>query len=278
MLALAFATPIRHCLFTGARLPAHFLLQFGVGIHPYTGKQWHLPTLAAKAAKEQKSNTTEAQYGAESDSQQEHETLSTPPGLPPRTLSRTYFLSSQRALKHMSRLAPSRQHAILPFRWKASGVIVSRCPVWREDMAEFSLKLMRMHAVQGLQRLADRTSRIYLVPCKSWEEISLRSNVAAVLWMGPIAAAEFGTQQVEGFTREERAGRDSAPPLYAMIAYKEKYVPVYNLETLLGSQAVMNLKKALPGVMNESLVVLKAKRMTVDLQMQLWKLMGYMAS
>ncbi|KAI9817863.1 MAG: hypothetical protein M1827_000982 [Pycnora praestabilis] len=41
--ALAIDTPVRFCGITGARLPQHFLIKFGLKAHPKTGMPWYLP-------------------------------------------------------------------------------------------------------------------------------------------------------------------------------------------------------------------------------------------
>ena len=68
------------------------------------------------------------------------------------------------------------------------------------------------------------------------------------------------------------------PPPYAMVEYRSSgHLPIYNLPALLGPEQLyelQNISKSFEG----TLAVIKRKQNTTDCQMQLWKLMGYMAA
>ncbi|KAG8526863.1 uncharacterized protein KY384_008292 [Bacidia gigantensis] len=285
--AQALATPARQCLFTGIRLPSYFLFRFGIATHPEIGTHWQLPSLAAEiAAREEAAAIKKAKsLGADwSREIQEQPTVGKKPEsdslenlrLPSRTLGGKYFISSYKALDYISvrSSSGSRYLSMFPQRMKAGGVIQPAKTVWREDMADFCLRLMRREIVESIEKLAARTSRIYFVPCLDWVDVSKKPNVAAVLWLGNSRAKGVDGEELEA-TGGERGGQH--PPPYAMATYKGKYVPIYNLEVLLGSDLVEKLKRTLPNVMSESLAVVKGKNLTVNLQMQLWKLTGYVS-
>ena len=140
-------------------------------------------------------------------------------------------------------------------------------------MANFTMELMRQKVVQGIVSLSDRLSAIYIVPCKDWDEVGLKPQVGSVLWLG----RQRSDGDKEGADDIERAFEGEGPPPYAMVEYRGKRIPVYNLKTLLGQQHLHDIREKCPAIRDSSLVVLKGRNLSVDLQMWLWKLMGYLA-
>lgn len=76
----------------------------------------------------------------------------------------------------------------------------------------------------------------------------------------------------------------AAPPPYAMIKSKNSlrshYIPIFNLPHLLGAEHFASLQASLSfsGTQgNMIMAIIKKKQRTVNLQMELWKLMGYLA-
>ncbi|KAL9128108.1 MAG: hypothetical protein Q9217_003161 [Psora testacea] len=287
--AHALASPLRYCLLTGARLPKHFLLDFGLATHPETGAKWHLPRLTAELAEEnndaKKASPLEQESAGdgESDSpdednpklsqQQKQDPVPSPAKqLPPRTISGTHFLSSYAALKRVSKLGPAQYRNLMPYRWKEESVIKLNEIVWREDMAEFTLELMRKRAVQGLERCVGLRSG-YVVECESWETVRWKQQGACVLWMGRGSEHERKMGDEEGMGGKEAS---SLPP-YAVVMYHGKNIAVYNLPTLLGREHLGGLRGKFPKVLGEELAVVRRKNLTVQLQMDLWKLMSYLA-
>ena len=272
--AHALATPPRCCLLTKARLPSYFLLQFGLATHPETEQKWHLPTLAAvNAAAGAEDGAHEGEkFGVDGDTLLDSKNqveVTGPQALPPRTLSGTHFLSSWTALKHVTRLQPARYRGLLPHRWREDGAFKVNEVVWREDMADYTLGLMREKAVNQIKRLADRKSAMYMVPCEEWEDVKKKSQVGAVLWVGG------DDDRLDSEEAEE--SKPVEPPLYAMLHVSGIDLPVYNARSLLGQQHLDNLRSQLPAIFNKELVTVKGKRLTVQLQLWLWKLTGYLA-
>ena len=141
-------------------------------------------------------------------------------------------------------------------------------------MAEFVLELMRKKAVQDILHLTYRTSAMYIVSCNSWDDVRLKPQVGAVLWLR-MPKAEDGAEKESG--REEIKQRQDGPPLYAMVEYHGSQIPVYNLKTLLGEQHLSRLIDERPKTLDSGLAAVKAKNLTVNLQQWLWKMMGYLA-
>ena len=88
-----------------------------------------------------------------------------------------------------------------------------------------------------------------------------------------VAAAEVPTVETAA---KASASEEQEPPFYAMVRYKSHFIPIYNLPQLLGSEHVAHLRTISPKLKG-TMAVLKKKTRTVPAQMELWKLMGYMA-
>lgn len=67
------------------------------------------------------------------------------------------------------------------------------------------------------------------------------------------------------------------PPFYAMVSYRSKYVPIYNLPALLGTKHMETFRKLGSNWVEEELVFVRQRQKTIELQIALWRLMGYMA-
>ena len=141
-------------------------------------------------------------------------------------------------------------------------------------MADFTLELMRRKAVREILRLTSRTSAMYVVPCNSWDDVGFKAQIGAVLWLRkPREVDGTETENSEEDVKQQQDG----PPLYAMARYHGNHIPIYNLRTLLGEQHLFRLRDERPGILDSDIAAVKAKNLTVDLQLGLWKLLGYLA-
>lgn len=155
----------------------------------------------------------------------------------------------------------------MPYRWKEDPALKISEIVWREDMATFVLSMLRDSVTQGLAYLASRPAA-YIAACKDCDKISVHVQISAVLWLGP--DSETSAQDLSSASRE-----DQGPPPYAMHYYKSCYMPYYNLLTLLGPTHVRALRESNPNQFSSQFAIIKAKRTTVKVQLELWKLLGY---
>lgn len=140
-------------------------------------------------------------------------------------------------------------------------------------METFVLELMRRRCVEHLTDLASM-KRGYLVGCVDWEDASSKPSVGAFLWTGGNEndprdrPADFATLDL-GMEGGLKGGERK----------RKRKVPVYNLRTLLGLEKLAELREQLPnGLFARDVIAVKHKKMTVELQMQLWKLQGYIAN
>ncbi|KAH6686475.1 hypothetical protein F5X68DRAFT_276477 [Plectosphaerella plurivora] len=235
-------------------LPRYFLQDFKVVAHPETKRPWWTPgDLDAIPEHDNipEDETSEA-YGAPQRLKSQH----SPVG----------YISAHKGLIHSLGASRSKnrlggQHIAMivsRVRFTRNGIIPKL--VWRPDMDEFVLDEMRRRIVDDLLHLA-RLDREHLMPCPGWEEINKDvSQRGCVLWRAA-------------------AGGDPPGPLAVLDiegASFERSVPVHNLDALLGPD---HLKRLIEGadMFSDNALVLVRKKMSLRVQMRLWKLQGYLA-
>lgn len=262
--AQALATPVRSCSLTNVRLPSHFLLDFGLAPHPRTGKPWQIPKLALDP------NVTTpgdaSKFDRPASASYKDDVATNPSGSstkrPARAVAGNHVISQKAAITFVSNIKRKSFFQMVPHRWKLDTRFKTDDLVWREDMDDFILELMRKKAVKLLQYLSSRPSA-YIVKCEGYEDIQNKQQPGAVLWLGKPENEEILS------TGEE------PPPPYAMVKYRSAHhLPLYNLPAILGMEYLRQLRVSSNNC-NEALAVIKQKRNTLDLLMHLWKLMGY---
>ena len=143
-------------------------------------------------------------------------------------------------------------------------------------MDTFVLNTLRDNVARRLAYLASSNAS-YISSCRDHEHISKHHQVGAVLWLGPSSGDTVETVVPKEDETATGNLRDLGPPPYAMHHYKNHYIPVYNLLTLLGSTKLRGLRESSSSHFGEEYAVIKAKRLTVEVQLELWKLLGYLA-
>lgn len=188
----------------------------------------------------------------------------------------TSYLASQGVLRQVSKLPESRYRSLMPYRWKQDSNFKVADIIWREDMDTFVLEILRENVARRLAYLASSTAA-YISSCRDHEHISKHHQVGAVLWLGPKSenTVEPGFSDKDGAATGDFG--ELGPPPYAMHHYKNHYIPVYNLLTLLGAAKLRNLRETSSYHFGDQYAVIKMKRLTVEVQLELWKLLGYLA-
>lgn len=184
-------------------------------------------------------------------------------------------------------------------------------------MDDFVLEQLREHTVRVLEYAATSFASHLHNKNHGNKPRLQRSNLAAVLWLGKPAKSdtaslippkhpaymETATVQSDSIIspaqdhqeHEEEPGRSATsdalpptpeedpsittdpPPFYAMVSYRSKLVPIYNLPSLLGSKHLDTLRKLGSNWAEEELVFVRQRQKTIELQVALWRLMGYLA-
>jgi len=225
-----------------------------------------------------------------------------PPAVPP-TLQKVYLLSSHAALTHVGALSRGPFTRLLPYRWKGHFGESLKTSVWREDMADFVLKLLRKRVVSWLLSVES------LVPVSDWQvkEGWVPGDVAAVLWMRdlwsglvrskmgdvsdvsePPLGAVARAGGVGGVGRWEKV--DGAGKVGGLASVSRNNgegetkrvegatVPVFNLPLLLGEEGMGELwrgKGAYYHRRRHSMQGLEKNRLSARLVGMLWSLVRY---
>lgn len=249
--ALALATPIRKCRMTEVHLPKFFLQDFKMIAHPDTGKSWFMPrSLTNKRSGEDHTpGVGPTQYTISS-----RRLL-----LAMQTADSGYIKMWAGAGKEFAHTVPFQEQNYMRYRKAVKSAATS----FRPDMHDFVLELMRRRTLEELIQLVE-LRKGYLVGCTGWEDALVKPQVAAFLWMGEEGPTEFATMDV---------GSDEI----GQGVKKKRKVPVHNLGALLGEEKLAELRGRFDRIFERELVMLRHKRMTVELEMKLWKLEGYLA-
>ncbi|KAG6055810.1 hypothetical protein E4U17_002718 [Claviceps sp. LM77 group G4] len=249
--AQALATPIRRCCRTNVMLPRYFLQDFEVVQQPSKDSLWWAPgTLAFKDLA-----TTSKHSKSPTDS-----TCRRRSPVTGYMLSRNIVFGVGKAgnqkKTHGPNLAGSRTGMAMSPR-------ISKA-VWREDMGDAVLKLMRCLATDAL--IAASIHRKHqdlqnLQPCK-WEEVGDVKLRGCVLWLRGEEKAEVpvATMKVDG----AKYGQTMA---------------VHDLNWILGVEEVQRLKGSSETFKNHDVLVLRQEQSEsiMALHLLLWKLQGYLA-
>ncbi|KAI9874117.1 MAG: hypothetical protein M1830_010179 [Pleopsidium flavum] len=281
--AQALATPVRKCIVTGARVPTFFQIEFRVSNHPDTGRPWFVPggldqpqaQLTQPTNNSQVTNRHAIEREAAGITSTHLRSLKIPSSnsvLPfvPLT-SRAYMLARQPLL----RLVSEKTRRIVgiprltPRRWKMERKDI----VWREDMDAFVLNMLRRTIVGKLKYLWHRKSGYLSRSREGFDGIQQSKNVGALLWIGTPSAF---SEAAKDCSKENPLGA-RGPPALAMADYHGRYVPIYNLRTMLGDELVNALRWE-SNLFDLGVIILKARSNTVRTEMLLWKLQLYLAT
>lgn len=260
--------------------------------HPETGVPWYVPRSLA-LAKKGEPQLLEKQPDLELEHKEDMEQSSQSKNAPAEFTSAlgytVYILASQHILRAMQdpkgygRKQSKKTRGIripqngppsrfIPDRYRQSKSVAKFLSAagWREDMHEFVLRLMRRRIVENLVALAN-LKRGYVVGCSGWEDALAKPQIGAFLWTGGAGEMEEGMDSPPEFaTLDVTHGRKEES--------KTKKIPVHNLRRLLGKEKLAELQETLPsGIFERDVVVLKHKQQAVDVEMQLWKLQGFLA-
>ena len=256
--ALALATPLRMCQYTKLVLPNFFLQNFNLMEHPKTKDPWYVPRSLTSKHTSLGNKVTD-------------EKISEKPDCTPTIGPKVYTAARKSVIRSLS---PGKWRALAPPRlrsMKASMKTLEKAG-WRDDMDGFVLELMRRRLVEGLVYLVG-LKRGYVVGCVDWEDAIRKPQVGAILW----------TRRAdnEGIVEVETEQVNYGPPEFATLdlgTHKKRKIPVHNLRMLLGTEKLQELRGQCPsGVFDKELVGLRHRNNTVELQLRLWKLQGYLA-
>lgn len=185
----------------------------------------------------------------------------------PRRAPITSYMLSRRSLVDMVG-GPNKKYLALLLAVRSGMAIApdSKNAVWREDMGDMLLQMMRKQATDALavrgNRLHEPKHR-FLEPCASWKDVEAVRLRGCVLWLPEKkekGAYQYATLDIEG------------------AQYGRKML-VHNLHWLLGEREVQRLRDSAQLFRDGEIFVLKQWGSTsmMKLHLLLWRLQGYLA-
>ena len=285
MIAQALATPNRLCCATRLHLPRFFLQDFSIVSHPETGKPWWVsPSLApaqqqglptAQAGKKLDRNAPASSQGPATRASN-NKKVAGPTGY---ALSRqAFFKEFRKDSRHVYSNA-HRRNLLRPSCSSQAFSNVLSTSVWRDDMDTFLLELMRRRIVEGLLYLSGlcEQERKYLVRCKDWEDVQNHKHVGCVLWLSePVSATEGSSPRPVPPTEHGRTEPGQLATMDVKEGQFDTKLTVHNLKYLLGDEHLEGLRSK-SAILSQGSIVLLCRKRTIQLQLRLWKLQGYLA-
>ncbi|KAH8815932.1 hypothetical protein F5884DRAFT_666913 [Xylogone sp. PMI_703] len=273
--ALALSTPIRRCAVTKIAMPSYFLQDFNLISDPTTGKPWYMPRSLARRRNFPQEHAPENDDSVTSELAHREQLSNTPtPTLGPRvyTLSRKSLLrllvtKKSGYEKQWQRFPAQRMLAVRQF------IGIKHKLSWREDMDDFVLELLRRRAVESLTYISHLKGR-YLSRTVDWESALKKPQTGAFLWLG-----KEGIRQGKN-TFQGGDETTAIPPEFATLQLgktKRHKVPVHNLLLLLGENHLEKLRTVHTVFGESEILAVRNRKLTIELQLQLWKLQGYLA-
>lgn len=300
--AVALASPVRMCSVTGTRLPRAFLNDYELVERSNSDKLWFLPTsLVRDELRKSQSTTRLAQFQnrtgrtATEAGDDRRSSITTVRAKTLRIAARlpllkkiTEFLASSNGKKKSS---VSR---IVPTRWKYPLGPITRDVevkmIWREDMADLTLRAMRRDAVKKLESVcsrfdeASRTSNDPLLPLEveeySGEGISRACTALKDLdrlECGAVLVIDFPERQIsstEGDRPSDHILKSTLPDLVTL-AGKSSKVPIFDLTALLAKDDLTRVKQYLPQPEVNAFFLRPQDAVDVEATLSLWKLRNF---
>ncbi|KAI5924402.1 hypothetical protein F4810DRAFT_141773 [Camillea tinctor] len=283
--AKALATSIRLCTASKTRLPRFFLQEFKLLSHPETQQPWWVPRSLAPGqppphlARDE--NSTKNKLGTKEYNPSWDEDSSPAAGQPDKGDKLIYAPAGHvLARKDLIHSFTVKKSGFDNHNKKIYGPLTSpyknlqKKAIWREDMDEFMLDLMRDDICSFIHHLAkvsfymgvDRVSERHIVPFTNWDDLNV-SIQGAVLWFGD-----------NGEATDPDSARQQPGPLATYDVKNgaiQETILVHNMPLLLGAELAEKLKTESIGL-NEGTMFYLAGTNTTRLQYKLWRLQGYL--
>ncbi|KAG6010357.1 hypothetical protein E4U21_006921 [Claviceps maximensis] len=250
--AQALATPLRRCPRTATTIPRYFLQDFELVKHPSTDTLWWAPGPLSLQDLQIKSSSSTSSSSPSTDS-------------PPRNRSpiTAYALSRKSVIDKLADSTKTHAPILSAIR---SGMAVGPSvanPLWREDMGDIILKMMRRHVTDALITLStheEHETNKNLQPCK-WEEVGKVTLRGCVLWLHgeDKPTAQVATMNIDG-------------------AKYGQTIAVHDLNWLLGEPEITRLRSESKLFRDHDVLVLRQEKnkSIMRLHLVLWRLQGYL--
>ncbi|KAK8058420.1 hypothetical protein PG994_008868 [Apiospora phragmitis] len=277
--AKTLARPIRYESLTRTRLPSFFLQDFHLVTHPETEQPWWVPwSLSLENSNHVDDKSEEDKGEGVSSATGESDDVKKKKKKRPKPLGPDAYSPARKdVLAALTRDKSGFYQQSRQLFGPSSSMYRSFAPkaVWREDMDEFVLGLMRRHIeldLLYLSRLCVEQGRHYIAKCFGWGDVQYKHK-GAVLWFGPPTDGE------SEITTEEKT--ENSPGSFATFEFVDKEgiktaVAVHNMPMLLGEETAARIRKE-AGALQDGSIFMLAGRRTAGPQLKLWKLQGYLS-
>lgn len=257
--AQALATPTRWCVATRTALPRFFLDRFRLVAHPEMGDPWWVAQgLEKKSDASQPPSTERAGQSA-------------------------YLLSRRDLLEDVTSSGGSpyakKYKALMgaSVRPNSSTAQLLHKTIWRKDMDSWLLEIMRRRVVDGLLYFADKVEnadRRYLIKCKTWDEAKEYNHRGCLLYFGE--ALVTNPISTPGSKPATMAGLPRLSTMSIETKQLNGKLAVHNMQDLL-SEPHFHRLKAESSILRDGSLFLLGRAPTMELQLLLWKLQGYLS-
>ncbi|PNP56167.1 hypothetical protein THARTR1_03692 [Trichoderma harzianum] len=280
--AQALATPIRRCPSSATSLPRYFLQDFELIKHPTTGTPWWAPGPLSFEHVQPTKRLDEAQ--ASISSGHDVEASAAEPMSTPAAGSNDNVEASEEHVRRLRRApitsymlnrkllvdmvgGPNKKYLAMLLAAR-SGMAIgpdSKTAVWREDMGDVLLQMMRQQATDALATRGNRLhepKHKFIEPCANWKDVGGVRLRGCVLWLP-----------------EKKDAADQYATLDIGEAQYGRKMVVHNLHWLLGEREVRRLRDSAELFRDGEIFVLKQwpSMSVMKLHLLLWRLQGYLA-
>lgn len=150
--------------------------------------------------------------------------------------------------------------------------------IWREDMDTAVLGIKRnviRNQLLHFAQLTEKEERKYVIRCENYEDAKQLKHRGCLLYLGP------GPEARAASSTTPAGGLPGPPPAQLSVLNIEgarfgSKLAVHNLDVLLGEENVTYLRHR-AGIFRDGSLFLLGRQATVKLQMNLWKLQGYLS-
>ncbi|KAJ5965427.1 hypothetical protein N7481_012141 [Penicillium waksmanii] len=294
--AAALASPVRFCVTTGTRLPRRLMGIYGLIKRPDTNHNYLLPLDLLKDSIQKRSAESEDESLTSESSTSADAKVAPGRGVSPsiprgRTFSPSLHMVTlrpliQAATPHLaSRLGKRPGIAkLIPYRWKIPvgplGANDLRDCVWRADMPDYLLRLMRKDIVKRLVNISEKLEADRDIAWESLDidEYSDSALETALGGMEPLEHEACGAILLFAAKPEHEA--ESGPASMTVIHPRtQTTIPVFDLSVLLSENELETLRTSSSAHLESEALFFRPNggHEDMSLMLYLWKLQRYLA-
>ncbi|PWY92744.1 hypothetical protein BO70DRAFT_425413 [Aspergillus heteromorphus CBS 117.55] len=281
--AQALASPVRTCKLTGTRMPSALMTKWGFVKRSEEDENMYLVPVGVMKDK-LSPRTTPGPNDPSNRNENKYKNLGQ---LTIRIVDRLPLLRTITEKYWKNRSKKSRKTAplakLIPYRWKhpVGPVTVEEegQTVWREDMPDFALRMMREEVVRALKWASDTSHRLDRKVWTAFPDVKYAGVAISSITYEMKPFERMGCSAVlvldrNGVKPSSTHGVLPKIPTTVFISHKRKRVPVFDLTVMFSEAELRELRAHHPRFDNMVLVFRPDSKPTVNAMLLLWKLKG----